>query len=209
MKLTEKQKIIITAISTVYVAIGVSINSYNINKKYKTIDIPKYTYTHMDLSNITINNCYSLVKRNSMFLDKLSKLESNNNWKSVGGSHGKYIGKYQFGRIALKDIGLYPKVSLHKFKKDKSIFNSHLQDRACIMLMIHNNTYMEGYYKFIGHRINGILITKAGILASAHLLGHKEVKKWLDTHGKHKAQDSFGTSIEKYMRAMENIKVYL
>lgn len=204
MILTEKQKIKIIIGSALYVVIGVTINNYKIHKQYSTKQ--SHNTKIISVKNTSIDKLISL---NKDYLYKLGKLESDNNWKSIGGYHDKYIGKYQFGRSALKDIKLYPKVSLYKFKKNRYVFDSQLQDRACIMLMKHNDKYMRDYYNYIGQRINGVLITRAGILASAHLVGHKSLKKWLETKGRYTAKDGFGTTVEKYMKAMERVKIII
>lgn len=54
--------------------------------------------------------------------------------------------------------------------------------------------------QFTNKYINGIHITESGILASAHLAGAGNVKKFLRSNGKFQFNDAFGTSIEEYMK---------
>lgn len=54
--------------------------------------------------------------------------------------------------------------------------------------------------RFVGKRINGVIVTESGILASAHLAGAGNVKKYLRSYGKIRFNDAFGTSINSYLK---------
>ena len=54
--------------------------------------------------------------------------------------------------------------------------------------------------RFVGKRIKGITITESGILAAAHLAGAGNVKKFLRSYGNFEFKDSYGTSIESYLK---------
>ncbi len=111
-----------------------------------------------------------------------------------------YLGKYQFGKGTLRRFKIY---NSQKFLK-----NPELQERAFTALCRVNKWILRRDIKrFVGKYINGIKITESGILASAHLAGAGNVKKFLRSYGKFKFNDSFGTTIESYMKKFANYDV--
>lgn len=104
-----------------------------------------------------------------------------------------YLGKYQFGKTTLESIGV----------KDSSQFmsNPKLQEKAFVVLLKKNKWELRNEIKeFRGKVINGIRITESGILAAAHLGGAGSVKRFLNSNGKKKRKDQYGTSISSYMK---------
>jgi hypothetical protein len=163
--------------------------------------------------NITTNNYTTNITNNigdadnTHFMKVLAKRESNNKWRRIGGYNDAYIGLYQFGDVALKDIN--SDVRVKAFKKDNSIFTIDKQNKACIALMKNNKRYLSNHYKYIGKTIRGTKVTESGMLAAAHLVGHTAVKKWLESNGKVETKDGFDTSLVEYMNLMNknNVKV--
>ncbi|WP_308992108.1 peptidoglycan-binding protein LysM [Mariniflexile litorale] len=104
-----------------------------------------------------------------------------------------YLGKYQFGSGTLKLIGIH----------NPSLFlkNPELQEKAFVANTQRNKWILRRDIKnFVGKRLNGILITESGILASAHLAGAGSVKNYLRSYGIDNFEDSYGTTIEYYMK---------
>jgi hypothetical protein len=104
-----------------------------------------------------------------------------------------YMGKYQFGTAALRAVGIY----------DSSDFltNPRLQERAFKALLAKNKWELRNEIeRYEGKVINGIAITESGILAAAHLGGAGSVKKFFRSNGKRIIRDSYGTSLQNYMR---------
>lgn len=60
--------------------------------------------------------------------------------------------------------------------------------------------YLKDYHKYEGQTIGGIKITKSGMIAMAHLLGHSGVKKFIDSGGKVVGQDALGTKGTEYLK---------
>jgi hypothetical protein len=130
------------------------------------------------------------------FLDSISERESSGDPESVN-SLG-YMGKYQFGKIALKDINV--EVDLEKFKKDPKIWPEKKQDAAMLSLLFKNKKYLGKYYtQYNGKKVGGIKITHSGMLAASHLLGASNVKKFLQTGGEHNPADGYGTKLTEYL----------
>lgn len=138
------------------------------------------------------------------FLLALAIRESANNWKSINSYN--YIGKYQFGRAALKDVGL-GHITAQKFKQNPNIFNEELQDVAAKALMDRNEYYLRNFMHTIGSTIGGIEITKSGLLAAAHLGGAGGVKSFLKSNGKKDFKDGYGTPISSYLKKFAEFKI--
>jgi len=135
----------------------------------------------------------------NLFLLKLGKLESNNNWQ-IYNKYG-YMGEWQLG--ALRTLG-YHDITFKEFKKNPNIFPPDLQKEAVIKLMDFNEKRIDKYFSdYIGKSINGVEITKEGLLAAAHLGGLGSVRKYLYSNGKVNKRDAYKTSIEDYIKHFE------
>ena len=108
-----------------------------------------------------------------------------------------YLGKYQFGMETLKTIGITDSL--------RFINSPRLQEKAFVALLSKNKWELKDYIqKFDGKIVDGVKITESGILAAAHLGGAGSVKRFLDTDGKRKCKDDYGTSVRTYMRDFGN-----
>ena len=125
------------------------------------------------------------------FKEALAFKESRGDYFSV--NEFGYMGKYQFGRGTL---ALYGIRDTHAFLR-----SSELQEKAFILNTERNKWILrKDIARFVGKRINGVLVTESGVLAAAHLAGPGNVKKYLRSYGSHGFQDAFGTSITYYMK---------
>ncbi|MFP4698701.1 MAG: hypothetical protein ACLFMO_08355 [Eubacteriales bacterium] len=139
------------------------------------------------------------------FLEHLAKRESSNN-PTVINTYG-YIGKYQFGRAALLDVG-YTDVTTLKFRKDPTIFPEAEQDSAVVKLMKLNKERIGNLLdEYQGKTINGIEITEAGLLAAAHLAGAGGVKRFLKSGGKYNPSDGYSTKLTDYLKDFQHHKI--
>ena len=104
-----------------------------------------------------------------------------------------YLGKYQFGASTLKLIGIY---NSYEF-----LNNPKLQEKAFLANVKRNKWILRRDIKrFVGHKVNGTVVTESGILAAAHLAGPGNVKRYLRSYGAIGFTDAFGTEIESYIR---------
>lgn len=104
-----------------------------------------------------------------------------------------YMGKYQFGKSALRAIGI----------RDFNHFlnNPELQEKAFAALCAKNKWELrDEIRKYEGKIIGGVKVTESGILAAAHLGGAGSVKRFFKSNGKRYMRDGFGTSLRSYMR---------
>jgi hypothetical protein len=174
----------------------------------ETIDLSKYSTKGLVL-NYTVSHETSTkdiaivsTKNNttfSPFLEKsyvgfkeaLAFKESRGNYFSVN-TYG-YLGKYQFGKETLKMVGIY---NPSQFLNDPV-----LQEKAFLANAKRNKWILRRDIKrFVGKRINGVIITESGILAAAHLAGPGSVKKYLRSYGAIGFTDAYGTSIQNYIK---------
>lgn len=147
---------------------------------------------------ITLNVEIPIIKSHSKFLHDLGFRESSNNYKIVN-QYG-YLGKYQFGRKTLNSIGM-ENISNRKF-----LSSPELQEEAMQRLMILNYKSLRRYInKYEGTVVHGILITKSGVLAAAHLGGAGNVRKWFRRGAVFK--DANGTKITSYMKQFGGYKL--
>lgn len=131
------------------------------------------------------------------FINMLGYKESRNNWMIVN-SIG-CLGEWQFSRSTLKQLG-YGHITAKTFKNSPSIFPRQLQLEVLKNLIRYNSNKLKEYECFIGTVINGTIITKAGLLAGAHLGGVGSVKVYLNSIGRVDRQDKYGTKISDYIR---------
>lgn len=131
------------------------------------------------------------------FLKDLAFKESSGDWKSI--NRLGYIGLYQFGGIALKEVGLDGKVSAEAFRKNPGIFPPEMQHEKMKELMAKNWHYMRSQHDRVGDTIDGIKITKSGMIAAAHLVGAKSVRKYIKSNGSVNKADANGVKVSDYM----------
>ena len=111
-----------------------------------------------------------------------------------------YLGKYQFGVGTLQLMGIYDTVNfLNDPVLQEKVFYTNVSRNKWIL--------RKDVKRFIGKRINGIVITESGILASAHLAGAGNVKKFLRSYGKNDVSDDYGTKLSCYMEKFSGYDV--
>ena len=116
---------------------------------------------------------------------------------------GLYMGKYQIGELALRDIG-WRGVTVRKFRKDPSVFDEQDQRKALEMIASKNRQYLGKYITlYSGREVHGIHVTVAGMLAACHHIGAKKVKEFLKT-GK-VAKDGNGVKMTFFLRRMNDL----
>ena len=221
-KILEKMHIIknlslrrkLVYLSVIFIISATSLSMMDIttaNTEFKS-DIESITSViNKPTKNITIDTKVNF-KTNKEFLDKLAFKESTNTWDTVRYVTRRkdkkgipaYVGKYQFGNMALRDIKSHVRVA--DFAKDPSIWTEDQQDKDIIKLMKNNKHYLrkkinfKGYQHYLGKTINGVEITESGVMAASHLIGNRGVKKFLRSNGEDDPIDGNGTSCSKYMK---------
>jgi len=138
------------------------------------------------------------LRNHSAFLDAVGFRESSGNYKAV--NQFGYLGKYQFGRNTLNNLG-YKNVSSREFLATPSIQEAAMKD-----LLKHNKKILRRFIeKYEGKVINGVYITESGILAAAHLAGAGNVKKFFRKG--YEFRDGNGTKMTSYMKKFSNYQL--
>ena len=77
-----------------------------------------------------------------------------------------------------------------------------LYKRKLLLLIPSRNKWIlrRDIKRFVGTKINNVLVTESGILAAAHLAGAGNVKKYLRSDGDFFFKDAFGTTIHNYLK---------
>jgi len=162
----------------------------------------------------------NIAKSTKQFIDSIAKKESNNNWKAY--NEFGYIGKYQFGRSALEEVG-HNHVTFNDFVENPEIWPEAEQDKAMLKYMKIHEKYLSEYInEYAGREIQyhyidsietytevcldsisnmdsiiSIKITKSGIIAAAHLSGVRGVKNFFNKGLN--PSDKFGTRLTDYL----------
>lgn len=154
-------------------------------------EITNYTVPTIDETAKVNFNFPSTGKSYVGFKQAVANKESQGLYKLVN-RYG-YMGKYQFGKSALRTLGI---------RDTKNFLNNPaLQERAFKALLAKNKWELRREIeKFDGKKVNGIKITESGILAAAHLAGAQSVKNFLNSNGRRAFRDGFGTSLKSYIK---------
>jgi hypothetical protein len=138
------------------------------------------------------------IKNTNAFLNDIGLRESSNRYKTVN-RYG-YLGKYQFSRKTLNDIG-FKHVSNREF-----LSTPQIQEEAMRILLEKNRFNLRHQIKkYDGKIVNGVLVTESGILAAAHLAGVGNVKEWFK-NGK-EFKDGNGTKLTSYLKTFAGYKL--
>lgn len=112
-----------------------------------------------------------------------------------------YVGRGQFGQSRLDDFSAAngaPRIEKEAFRKNprlqKAVEEWHFDD---IEDFIDQNDLIARYE---GKKIKGVLITRSGMVAMAHLGGSKGMRRFLESDGEYDPADSNNTTLSKYAR---------
>jgi hypothetical protein len=133
----------------------------------------------------------------SRFINDLGYSESGNNWLSV--NQIGCFGEWQFDESTLQYLG-FRRITLKKFMANPEIFPRELQLKVLKTLIKVNLAFLMDYEHFIGDSINGVVITKSGMIAASHLGGAGSLQKFLSSNGRINKEDILGTSIFDYLK---------
>lgn len=135
------------------------------------------------------------------FVNDLGHNESLNNWLCI--NRIGCFGEWQFAESTLHCLG-FRQITLKKFRQNPAIFPREMQQKALESLIKVNLALLREYDHFIGDTINGVVVTKSGLIAAAHLGGAGSTKRFLRSAGMVNSKDALGTSIHDYMRKFRN-----
>ena len=139
-----------------------------------------------------------IINATNLFLSAIAYRESSNRYDVV--NNWGYMGKYQFGRATLDNLG-YESVTNEQFLSSPKI-----QEEAMMKLLKSNQHILRREIrKYCGTSVHGVYITESGLLAAAHLAGPGNVKKWLKRG--ERFRDGLGTDLVDYLKVFSNYKI--
>lgn len=136
------------------------------------------------------------------FLHHIALRESDNT-PTVVNQYGM-LGKYQFHPATIKILG-------YRVTKTQFLSNPELQDSVMVAYLRLNNKDLNSLItKYDNTVVKGIKVTRAGILAAAHLAGSDNVRSYLiDPNDNIGTVDANGTTIREYMKTFSKYHIKL
>lgn len=152
------------------------------------------------------------------FFQAIKQRESSNDYSIVNGSG--FLGAYQFGEAALIDLGYV--------KRDKAVYDNKInggwtgkdgidstteflhtpavQDEAAAEWwpILWGRVRAHDLEIYDQQTLNGILLTKSGMIAASHLVGTGALMDFIASGGTHIAKDGNGTPITEYLTLFAN-----
>jgi hypothetical protein len=152
-----------------------------------------------DLPDFSVSSLLSNIDM-ILFMDSIGFRESSGNYEAVN-SFG-FLGKYQFSPTTLFGLG----IDVHP---NEYLSNPELQDSSFIALLHHNRRILYRYItEFDGTEWDTLgVITKSGILASAHLIGPHRTKQLLVDGVDF--SDAYGTYASEYLIQFSGYNIIL
>ena len=179
------------------------LTAFTVKKLYRTLQEPLYVDSRpaikvimpkLEAPKIDIN-----LRDHTSFLYNLGHYESGNRYSVV--NKWGYMGRYQFHISTVEAVGI-------KATKKQFLNSPSLQEEAMDRLLTSNYKTLRRYIrKYDGKILHGVVVTKSGVLAAAHLGGAGNVRNWF-RKGKNFA-DANGTQITKYMKIFSNYQLDL
>ncbi|MGD9800242.1 MAG: hypothetical protein AB7F91_06105 [Parvularculaceae bacterium] len=157
------------------------------------------------------------------FYAALAQRESGGN-AGVENTFG-YLGLYQMGEPAMMDATWYDETAPNETSRNDWIGAwlsraqaqgvtskaSYLAKPAAQDVAVRRyHSRVAGYISALGlldyegQTVNGIVITRSGLLAACHLLGCGTVRDYLESPGGGTPADAYGTTIEEYLSLFAN-----
>lgn len=189
------------------------LNLDTLNKKYATLKLMGDVGTEVQdalgmasgITNIQPLSGQLPEATGSMMPASLIRTESGGSFAAANdiegaGGKGHYgRGQFSIGRLnEAKAAGVIPQdMSPQDFLGNEeaqiAVENWHVQD-------ILDYIGTTGLDQFLGQTINGVEVTRNGMIAVAHLGGKGGLKRFLESAGKYNPSDVFGTSLSDYLR---------
>jgi hypothetical protein len=126
-----------------------------------------------------------------IFMEMVAEIESGGNYKVV--NQIGMMGKYQFSPRTVRSLGF-------NITREEFLGNPLLQDSVMVAYMRLNDQELSNLIRrYEGTTHNGVLITRAGIIAGAHFAGTGGMRRYLASRGQDTTVDINGTHIQQYI----------
>ena len=150
-------------------------------------------------------------KSNNYYTDLAMRESSNRAW--IENQYG-FIGLYQMGTDALKDTGYIDRTS-NKWSgkygiKTRQDFLINFDVQNIAVREYHKiiwEKYLKDYHDYEGQEINGVKLTKSGMIAASHLVGAGALIRLIKSNGKINKDDGNGITCFEYLIGFKNYQV--
>jgi len=133
------------------------------------------------------------------FLHHMAQRESNNILHVVN-QYGM-LGKYQFSPNTIRMLG-------YTVTKNEFLSDSQLQDSVMVAYLRANNKELNTLItKYENKNFKGVRVTRAGVLAAAHLCGSNNIKKFFIEDDHPGCSDANNTTAREYMQTFSNYNI--
>lgn len=152
------------------------------------------------------------------FFAAMRQRESSDNYKAVN-SYG-YLGAYQFGEAALIDLGYAPRdgnvydnvfsagfLGKNGIDSRQEFLNSPFEQDAAAsawFALLWSRIRYNDLEFYDGQTLNGVLLTKSGMIAASHLVGTGGLLTFIRSGGTSYQKDAYGTGIVDYLTLFAN-----
>lgn len=134
-----------------------------------------------------------------LFMELIAEIESDGDYYVVN-RYGM-MGRYQFSHRTVRYLG-------YDVSRDEFLYNPRLQDEVMRAYMLYNERSLNHLIEmFDGVTINGVKITRAGILAGAHFAGTTGMKQYLLSYGENTTTDANHMNIDNYIKHFSDFKL--
>ena len=179
------------------------LTAFTVKKLYRTLQEPLYVDSRpaikVIMPKLEAPKVEIILRDHTAFLHNIGHYESGNRYSVV--NKWGYMGRYQFHISTVEAVGI-------KTTKKKFLNSPSLQEEAMDRLLTSNYKTLRRYIKkYDGKVLHGVVVTKSGVLAAAHLGGAGNVRNWF-RRGVNFA-DANGTQITKYMKIFSNYQLDL
>ncbi|MDR0941290.1 MAG: hypothetical protein LBM68_03590 [Bacteroidales bacterium] len=192
---------------------GFSTNNGSFNPENRTLLTP-YSADYIE----NIPERYISKKR---LYEKIAHIESRGRYDVANATHT--VGKYQASRSSLIEFGyseeridsIFNSITAVKeegkralYYFDVELFNTQEQERFIrwYMKRMEKILLKEYLHEYVGTSVNGVRITKAGIL-HASMLGARHVQHFFDSNGKVNYTPKRGPSVQQRLERFETIEI--
>jgi hypothetical protein len=126
-----------------------------------------------------------------IFMEMVAEIESGGNYQVV--NQIGMMGKYQFSPRTIRSLGF-------DITREEFLSNPVLQDSVMVAYMrINDQELSELIRRYEGTIHNGVVVTRAGIIAGAHFAGTGGMRRYMASGGRETTTDINGTTIRKYI----------
>jgi hypothetical protein len=126
-----------------------------------------------------------------LFMELVGEIESNNNYNVVN-SFGM-LGRYQFSPTTIRYLGF-------DVSREEFLNNPTLQDSVMVAYIRYNHNHLnELIERYEGTERNGVVLTRAAILAGAHFAGTNGMRTYLVQNQTDGRRDAYGMTVRRYI----------